>query len=292
MAENQELKARLADLGAQRSLVGQSPAFRSFLDTLKQAAPSTATVLLLGESGTGKELAARALHELSGRAAGPFVAVNCAAIPETHPRGRAVRRREGRLHRRHRPAARALRARQRRHPLPRRGRRDAGRSAGEAAARAAGRGDRARSGGTQTVKVDVRLVAATNKDLGREVAEGRFREDLYYRLNVVEIRPPAAAPAPRGHPAAGRPLPPPVRGEERQGGARLQSRGARRAGGLRLAGQRARAGARGGARGGARPRRGARRRRPAGHRPRRARGAPRATWSSPSARRWRRSSGA
>src|SRR4029077_16252200 len=73
-AENQELKARLADLGAQRSLVGQSPALPSFLDTLKQAAPSTATVLLLGESGTGKELAARALHELSGRGGGPFVA--------------------------------------------------------------------------------------------------------------------------------------------------------------------------------------------------------------------------
>ena len=110
-AENQELKARLADLGAQRSLVGQSPAFRSFLDTLKQAAPSTATVLLLGESGTGKELAARALHELSGRGGGPFVAVNCARLPRDPARGRAVRGREGRLHRRDRAQAGPLRAR-------------------------------------------------------------------------------------------------------------------------------------------------------------------------------------
>ena len=142
-AENQELKARLADLGAQRSLVGQSPAFRSFLDTLKQAAPSTATVLLLGESGTGKELAARALHELSGRAAGPFVAVNCGGLPRDAARGRAVRGGEGRLHRRHRAEARAVRARQRRDPLPRRGGRDARRGAGEAAPGAAGGRDRA-----------------------------------------------------------------------------------------------------------------------------------------------------
>ncbi|HEX4802829.1 MAG TPA: response regulator, partial [Myxococcaceae bacterium] len=85
LAENRDLKARLADLGAPggRTLVGQSPAFRALMDTLRQAAPSSATVLLVGQSGTGKELAARAIHEFSGRAKGPFVAVNCAALPET-----------------------------------------------------------------------------------------------------------------------------------------------------------------------------------------------------------------
>ena len=85
LAENRDLKARLADLGAPggRSLVGQSPAFRALMDMLRQAAPSSATVLLVGQSGTGKELAARAIHEFSTRATGPFVAVNCAAFTET-----------------------------------------------------------------------------------------------------------------------------------------------------------------------------------------------------------------
>src|SRR5206468_637062 len=85
VAENQSLKDKLADLGAPggRTIVGQSPAFRAFMDTVRQAAPSSATVLLMGESGTGKELAARAIHELSPRAKRPFIAVNCGAITET-----------------------------------------------------------------------------------------------------------------------------------------------------------------------------------------------------------------
>jgi two-component system response regulator HydG len=188
-AENQELKARLADLGAQRSLVGQSPAFRSFLDTLKQAAPSTATVLLLGESGTGKELAARALHELSGRAAGPFVAVNCGAFPETLLEAElfgvekgaftgGTARRPGRFERANGGTL----------SLDEVGEMPVG--AQVKLLRALQESEIERLGGTQTVKVDVRLVAATSKDLGREVGEGRFREDLYYRLNVVEIRLP------------------------------------------------------------------------------------------------------
>src|SRR5262249_41922022 len=84
LAENRDLKARLADLGAPggRTMVGQSPAFRAFMDTLKQAAPSSATVLIVGQSGTGKELAARAIHEMSARQKGPFVALNCAVFPE------------------------------------------------------------------------------------------------------------------------------------------------------------------------------------------------------------------
>src|SRR5437764_2600777 len=106
--ENKQLRARLA--GAQQPIVGQSPSLRATLDIIRQAAPSSATVLLLGESGTGKELFARALHEHSPRAGGPFVPINCAAIPETileselfgYERGAftgAVQRKEGRIER-------------------------------------------------------------------------------------------------------------------------------------------------------------------------------------------------
>ncbi len=194
LAENRTLKEQLADLGAPggRTLVGQSPAFRAFMDILRQAAPSSATVLLIGESGTGKELAARSIHDLSPRASGPFIAVNCGALPETIleaelfgvERGAftgAVARKEGRFERADKgtlfldevgeltPTAQVklLRVLQ--------------------------EGEIERLGGTTTVKVDVRLVAATNKDLAKEVEEGRFREDLYYRLNVVEVRVPSLA---------------------------------------------------------------------------------------------------
>src|SRR5437016_12416239 len=106
--ENKQLRARLA--GAEQPIVGQSPSLRATLDIIRQAAPSSATVLLLGESGTGKELFARALHEHSARAPGPFVPINCAAIPETileaelfgYDRGAftgAVARKEGRIER-------------------------------------------------------------------------------------------------------------------------------------------------------------------------------------------------
>ncbi|NMO16999.1 sigma-54-dependent Fis family transcriptional regulator [Pyxidicoccus fallax] len=194
VAENQSLKAKLAEISAVggRSMVGQSPAFRAMLDTIRQAAPSTATVLLLGESGTGKELAARSVHEYSNRAKGPFVAVNCGALPENIleaelfgvERGAftgAVARREGRFER----ASGGTLFLDEVGEMPL--------SAQVKLLRALAEGEIERLGGTQTVKVDVRLVAATNKDLQKEVAEGRFREDLYYRLNVVEIRVPALA---------------------------------------------------------------------------------------------------
>jgi two-component system response regulator HydG len=171
-------------------MIGQSPAFRACVDTLRQAAPSTATVLLVGETGTGKELAARFLHELSPRVKAPFVAFNCAALPESileaelfgHEKGAftgAVGRREGRFERA-----------------------DGGTlfldEIGDMSAQAQVKllrvlqeGELERLGGTQVVKVDVRVVAATNKDLRKEVSEGRFREDLYYRLNVIEVRIPS-----------------------------------------------------------------------------------------------------
>ena len=191
-AENRALKARLAEMGSSRMPIGQSPAFRAMMDTLRQAAPSTATVLLMGESGTGKELAARALHEQSQRAKGAFIAVNCAALPESIleaelfgvERGAftgATTRREGRFERAH--GGTLFLDEVGEMPL----------SAQVKLLRVLQEGELERLGGTQTVKVDVRIVAATNKDLVREVAEGRFREDLYYRLNVVEVRIPALA---------------------------------------------------------------------------------------------------
>ena len=190
VAENRALRAQLAGLGvASGSLIGNAPPFRAVLDALRQAAPASATVLLTGESGTGKELAARMLHELSPRAGAPFVPINCAAIPETileselfgYERGAftgAGARKEGRFERAHggtlfldevgemSPAVQVklLRVLQ--------------------------DGMVERLGGTQPIRVDVRIVAATNKDLSAEVRSGRFREDLFYRLNVVAIRLP------------------------------------------------------------------------------------------------------
>ena len=185
VAENRALKARLAEVGGTREMVGQSPAFRAFIETLEQAAPTSATVLVLGESGTGKELAARALHQRGARPNGPFVAVNCAALPEGIleaelfgvERGAytgAVRK-EGRFERAHGGTLLLDEVGE----LPP--------SAQVKLLRVLQEGEIERLGGTQSVKVDVRLVAATNKDLRKEVAEGRFREDLYYRLNVVEL---------------------------------------------------------------------------------------------------------
>lgn len=195
VAENRELKERLAALGGtgkERPLIGTSPAYRAFLELLEQAAPSASTVLLLGASGTGKELAARRVHELSPRAAGPFVALNCGAIPESLleaelfgvERGAftgAVARREGRFER---AAGGTLFLDEVSElPLP----------SQVKLLRVLQEGELERLGGQRTVKVDVRVVAATNVDLGARVADGRFREDLYYRLNVVGLRIPSLA---------------------------------------------------------------------------------------------------
>jgi two-component system response regulator HydG len=188
VAENRSLKAQLATLGV-GGLIGNAPAFRAAVDALRQAAPTSATVLLTGESGTGKELAARMVHDLSPRAAGPFVPINCAAIPESileselfgYERGAftgAAGRKEGRFERAHggtlfldevgemSPAVQVklLRVLQ--------------------------DGVVERLGGTQPVQVDVRIVAASNKDLAAEARAGRFREDLFYRLEVVAVRLP------------------------------------------------------------------------------------------------------
>ncbi len=188
LAENRSLKEELKLLTA-REIIGQSAALRHVLDVATQAAPSTATVLILGESGTGKELIARYIHSKSSRAAGPFVAVNCAAIPESileaelfgHERGAftgAVGRREGRFAK---AAGGTLLLDEIGELSP---------AVQVKILRVLQEGEYEPVGGN-TVKADVRIVAATNRDLSQEVEAGRFREDLYYRLNVIAVTAPA-----------------------------------------------------------------------------------------------------
>jgi two-component system response regulator HydG len=186
LQQNRALRRQLEDVMLQGAIIGTAPAMRRVLDLVAQVAPSNATVLILGESGTGKELIADALHRGSARREGPCIKVNCAALPETlleselfgHEKGAftgAAARKEGRFELAHggtlfldeigdlSPATQAklLRVLQ--------------------------DGTFERLGGTKTLKVDVRIVTATNKDLEGEVKAGRFREDLFYRLNVISI---------------------------------------------------------------------------------------------------------
>jgi DNA-binding NtrC family response regulator len=186
VVENRSLRRELKLLTT-REIVGQSTALRRVLDVAAQAAPSSATVLILGESGTGKELIARSIHEKSGRA-GPFVAVNCAAIPESileaelfgHERGAftgAVGRREGRF----------ARAKGGSLFLDEIG--ELSPAVQVKILRVLQEGEYEPIGG-HTLKSDARIIAATNRDLRAEVEAGRFREDLYYRLNVISVTAP------------------------------------------------------------------------------------------------------
>jgi two-component system response regulator HydG len=187
VAENRSLRDEIKLL-TKREIVGSSPALRRVLDVATQAAPSSATVLVLGESGTGKELLARFIHERSSRARGPFIAVNCSAIPETileaelfgHERGAftgALAKREGRFAR---AAGGTLFLDEIGELSP---------SVQVKLLRVLQEGEYEPVGG-DTVRADVRIVAATNKDLRAEVAASRFREDLFYRLNVIAITAP------------------------------------------------------------------------------------------------------
>ncbi|HEY3668162.1 MAG TPA: sigma-54 dependent transcriptional regulator, partial [Polyangiaceae bacterium] len=187
VAENRSLRQEIKLL-TNREIVGQSPALRRVLDVATQAAPSSATVLILGESGTGKELIARYIHSKSGRANGPFVGVNCAAIPESileaelfgHERGAftgAIAKREGRF----------ARARGGTLFLDEIG--ELSPAVQVKILRVLQEGEYEPVGG-HTVKADARIVAATNRDLVSEVEAGRFREDLYYRLNVIAVTAP------------------------------------------------------------------------------------------------------
>ncbi len=187
VADIRTLREELSQL-RKREIIGNSPALRQVLEVAAQAAPSMATVLILGESGTGKELLARYVHTRSQRAAGPFVAVNCAAIPETileaelfgHERGAftgAVQKREGRF----------AQARGGTLFLDEIG--ELSPSVQVKLLRVLQEGEFEPVGG-RTQRADVRVVAATNRDLAAEVAAGRFREDLFYRLNVIAITSP------------------------------------------------------------------------------------------------------
>jgi len=188
-AENRVLRAKV-DRQQQYTMVGESPAMLRLRDQVALAAPTNGRVLILGDNGTGKELVARTIHNTSRRKSGPFIEVNCAAIPEElieselfgHVRGAftgAVADKPGRFEQANtgtifldeiadmslKTQAKVLRVLQEQ--------------------------VMERVGGTQRIKVDVRVLAATNKDLLEEIRAGRFRDDLYFRLNVVPIFVPS-----------------------------------------------------------------------------------------------------
>ncbi len=187
--ENVELKQQVEKRYGLENLIGESPVMQEIFETIKQVAPSRATVLLEGESGTGKELVAHALHNLSNRNKAKFVAVHCAALsPQLleselfgHERGAftgAVEKRIGRFEQANGGTL----------FLDEIGEIDAGTQV--KLLRLLGERTFERVGGNQTLSSDVRLVTATNKNLEALVAEGKFREDLFYRLNVVRITLP------------------------------------------------------------------------------------------------------
>jgi DNA-binding NtrC family response regulator len=189
LAENFLLKEELAARRGAPRIIGEDPKLRQVSQQLHRAAATDATVLIQGESGTGKELFARALHALSARAEGPCVAVNCAAIPETlletelfgHEKGAftgAIARKPGRFELAHRGTLFLDEIGDLSLPLQAK------------ILRALEEKQFERVGGTQTLRVDVRVVAATHRDLKAGVAERRFREDLYFRLSVFPITIP------------------------------------------------------------------------------------------------------
>jgi len=187
--ENQQLKQQVDQRFGLENLIGESPAMHRILDTIRQVAPTRATVLVLGESGTGKELIARAIHNLSNRNKTRFIAFNCSAFsPQLveselfgHEKGAFTGASERRIGRIEQAAGGTL-------FLDEIGEIDG--NVQVKLLRALDPGVFERVGGNQTIKTDIRLIAATNRDLAGLVSEKKFREDLYYRLNVVQIRLP------------------------------------------------------------------------------------------------------
>ena len=184
--ENRELKAQI---GKEHEMIGDSKPIKSLIQQIDIAAPTSGWILITGENGTGKELVARSIHYHSQRKTKPFVEVNCAAIPEElieselfgHEKGSftgATKQRRGKFDQAHqgtlfldeigdmslKTQAKVLRILQE-HKFE-------------------------RVGGNKTIEVDVRMIAATNKDLEQQISSGKFREDLYYRLNVIPFHVP------------------------------------------------------------------------------------------------------
>src|SRR5437868_1471550 len=187
--ENEALKREVMEIRSERQIIGDSPAVRKILQTVAMAAPTRATVLLQGESGTGKELFARAVHEQSDRRDKPFIKLNCAALPEGliesalfgHEKGAftgAIKRVEGAFERAHRGTLLLDEISEMRLDLQAK------------LLRVLQEQEFERVGGTSPIKVDVRIIATTNRDLGAEAAEGRFRQDLFYRLSVIPMSIP------------------------------------------------------------------------------------------------------
>jgi DNA-binding NtrC family response regulator len=187
--ENETFRREILKIRSTRALIGESESFRRIMEVIGTVAPTRATVLLQGESGTGKELFARALHDQSPRQDAPFITMNCAAMPEGlvesalfgHEKGAftgATVRTAGAFERAHMGTLLLDEISEMRLDLQAK------------LLRVIQEQEFERVGGTQAIKVDVRLVATTNRDLKSEVDAGRFRSDLYYRLNVVPIRTP------------------------------------------------------------------------------------------------------
>ncbi len=189
VAENRVLKAQLAELKHERAIIGQSSCILKSVNLVKQVAASDVTVLLTGESGTGKELLARMIFEQSDRADKPFITVNCAALPESileselfgYEKGAftgANQRKIGRFEAAHQGTI----------LLDEIG--ELSLSVQVKLLRVLQEGEFERLGSNTPVSVDVRIIAATNRDLEEEMRSGNFREDLYWRLNVVNIQAP------------------------------------------------------------------------------------------------------
>jgi transcriptional regulator with GAF, ATPase, and Fis domain len=191
--EVETLKAEKAILqekiGVNTGILGNSPAIRRVLERVERVAPRDTTVLITGESGTGKELIARALHERSNRRERPFIAVNCAALSESLFESELFGHEKGAF-------TGAISLKRGRFELAQGGTiflDEVGELALSLQAkllRVLEQREFERVGGTQTHKLDIRVIAATNRDLAEDVREGRFREDLYHRLNVVNIDSP------------------------------------------------------------------------------------------------------
>lgn len=188
-AENRQLRQELSYRGALGDLVGSSPQMMELFSMIRQVAPTTAPVLITGESGTGKELVARAIHALSPRAGSPFIAVNCAALPESlieselfgHEKGAftgAIDKRAGCLELAQHGTLFLDELGEM--PLPMQAK----------LLRVLEDFRFRRIGGKQEIEVDVRVVAATNRLPADALREGRLREDLYYRLNVFDLEVP------------------------------------------------------------------------------------------------------